>query len=180
MHVSFRNRLTFFFIVLVILPVIAVAAVGILIVHDSENSKNATSLNRARVAAEALYDDAQRPRDGGRGRPSRPTTGSPWRSATATAPPSRIGSRPSPSGPARSGYASCSTVKSRSRRARARRSRLRAAGWSTRTASPRGELDLSVTRPDEFANLLERVTGFDVVLSQDGEFGRRQPGGRAG
>ena len=58
MHVSFRNRLTFFFIVLVILPVIAVAAVGILIVHDSENSKNETSLDRARVAAEALYTDA--------------------------------------------------------------------------------------------------------------------------
>ena len=32
MHVSFRNRLTFFFILLVILPVLAVATVGILIV----------------------------------------------------------------------------------------------------------------------------------------------------
>ncbi len=34
---------------------------------------------------------------------------------------------------------------------------------------PAGELDLSVTRPDDFASLLERVTGFDVVLSQGGK-----------
>ncbi len=37
---SFRNRLTFFFILLVILPVLAVASVGILIVRDSEERKN--------------------------------------------------------------------------------------------------------------------------------------------
>ena len=59
MHVSFRNRLTFFFIVLVILPVLAVAAVGILLVRDSENTKNAGSLNRAQLAAEGLYTDAR-------------------------------------------------------------------------------------------------------------------------
>ena len=38
MHVSFRNRLTFFFILLVILPVLAVAVVGIMIVRSNENS----------------------------------------------------------------------------------------------------------------------------------------------
>ena len=99
-------------------------------------------------------------------KPSRPTTGSPRRSATATAPRSRTGSRPSPSGPARSACASRSTARSRSRRARARRSRPCAAGWSTRTARPPGNGPLG-TRPDEFANLLERVTGFDVVLTQE-------------
>ena len=48
---SFRNRLTFFFILLVILPVLAVASVGILIVRDSEEAKNDTSLGQAQLAA---------------------------------------------------------------------------------------------------------------------------------
>ena len=59
MHVSFRNRLTVFFIVLVILPVLAVAAVGILIVRDSEAGKNADSARQAQRAAEGLYEDAR-------------------------------------------------------------------------------------------------------------------------
>jgi len=45
MHVSFRNRLTFFFILLVILPVLAVAFVGILIVRDSEEGKTDAGLS---------------------------------------------------------------------------------------------------------------------------------------
>jgi hypothetical protein len=47
MHVSFRNRLTFFFILLVILPVLALALVGILIVRDSEAGKTDTRLGQA-------------------------------------------------------------------------------------------------------------------------------------
>jgi hypothetical protein len=53
--VSFRNRLTFFFILLVILPVLAVAFVGILIVRDSEEGKTDAGLAQAQVAAEGLY-----------------------------------------------------------------------------------------------------------------------------
>jgi diguanylate cyclase (GGDEF)-like protein len=56
---SFRNRLTFFFILLVILPVLAVASVGILIVRDSEEQKNDQALQQAQQAARGLYSDAR-------------------------------------------------------------------------------------------------------------------------
>ena len=59
MHLSFRNRLTFFFILLVILPVLAVASVGILIVRNSEEGKNNDALEQAQRAAEGLYNDAE-------------------------------------------------------------------------------------------------------------------------
>ena len=52
---SFRNRLTFFFILLVIVPVLAVAGVGIAIVRDSEETRNDEALAQAERAAEALY-----------------------------------------------------------------------------------------------------------------------------
>src|SRR5215207_11738194 len=58
-HVSFRNRLTFFFILLVILPVLAVALVGILIVRDSEQGKTDAGLEQAQTAAEGLYRESR-------------------------------------------------------------------------------------------------------------------------
>jgi diguanylate cyclase (GGDEF)-like protein len=57
--VSFRNRLTFFFILLVILPVLAVASVGILIVRNSEEGKNEAALTQAQLAAEGLYQESR-------------------------------------------------------------------------------------------------------------------------
>ena len=59
MHVSFRNRLTFFFILLVILPVLAVAAVGLLIVESVESSSTEDQVQTARKTAGALYESAQ-------------------------------------------------------------------------------------------------------------------------
>ncbi len=59
MHVSFRNRLTFFFILLVILPVLAVATVGILIVRNSEEGKTDERLQQAQKAAREIYGDAR-------------------------------------------------------------------------------------------------------------------------
>ena len=59
MHVSFRNRLTFFFVLLVILPVLAVAFVGILIVRDSEEEKTDSTLTQAQTAAEGLYSESR-------------------------------------------------------------------------------------------------------------------------
>ena len=59
MHVSFRNRLTFFFILLVILPVLAVAVVGILIVRNTEEGQTDERLSLAQRAAEGLYRDAR-------------------------------------------------------------------------------------------------------------------------
>jgi diguanylate cyclase (GGDEF)-like protein len=57
--VSFRNRLTFFFILLVILPVLAVALVGVLVVRDSEAGKRDAALEQARLAADGLYQDSR-------------------------------------------------------------------------------------------------------------------------
>jgi diguanylate cyclase (GGDEF)-like protein len=59
MHVSFRNRLTFFFILLVILPVLAVATVGLLIVHNAEQARTGDRLESAQQAATALYVASQ-------------------------------------------------------------------------------------------------------------------------
>ena len=59
MHVSFRNRLTFFFILLVILPVLAVATVGLLIVHNAETTATNKQLESAQKAASALYEASQ-------------------------------------------------------------------------------------------------------------------------
>ncbi|MET0685910.1 MAG: diguanylate cyclase [Solirubrobacteraceae bacterium] len=59
MHVSFRNRLTFFFILLVVLPVIAVGIVGILIVRNAEETANDQRLDSAQTAAEALSESSQ-------------------------------------------------------------------------------------------------------------------------
>ncbi len=169
MHVSFRNRLTFFFIVLVILPVLAVAAVGILLVRDSESSKNESSLSRAKLAAEGLYTDS---RD--RAMVIARTVQTDDRLAEAV----RDGDR----------AAQQDRLEALTERTGAVRVRLVLDGQEAVEAGegeaiapvrsrvvdangePAGELDLSVTRPDDFATLLERVTGFDVVLSQGGEF----------
>jgi diguanylate cyclase (GGDEF)-like protein len=59
MHLSFRNRLTFFFILLVILPVLAVAFVGIVIVRETEESNTNARLERAQSAAEGVYVEAR-------------------------------------------------------------------------------------------------------------------------
>ena len=59
MHVSFRNRLTFFFILLVIVPVLAVGFVGLLIVRDSEEHNTQDRLNQSEQAANEFYEEAR-------------------------------------------------------------------------------------------------------------------------
>src|SRR3954468_5690238 len=51
---SFRNRLTVFFIVLVILPMIVVAAVGFVLASDSEQGKTDARLSEAQTSASGL------------------------------------------------------------------------------------------------------------------------------
>ena len=66
MHVSFRNRLTFFFILLVVLPVIAVGIVGILIVRNAEEgetTRGSTRRRRGRRLFETHKDNARRSRE---------------------------------------------------------------------------------------------------------------------
>ncbi len=56
---SFRNRLTVFFIVLVILPMIVVAAVGVVLASDSEQGKTDARLSEAQTAASGLFREEQ-------------------------------------------------------------------------------------------------------------------------
>src|SRR5829696_4537975 len=56
---SFRNRLTVFFIVLVILPMIVVAAVGFVLASDSEQGKTEARLSDAQRFASGLFQEFQ-------------------------------------------------------------------------------------------------------------------------
>ena len=56
---SFRNRLTVFFIVLVILPMIVVAAVGVVLASDSEQGKTDARLSEAQRSASGLFREEQ-------------------------------------------------------------------------------------------------------------------------
>ena len=56
---SFRNRLTIFFIVLVILPMVVVATVGFVLAAASEQGKTDASLSAARRSASGLFREFQ-------------------------------------------------------------------------------------------------------------------------
>ena len=56
---SFRNRLTVFFIVLVILPMVVVAAVGFVLAADSEQGKTDARLSEAQRSASGLFRESQ-------------------------------------------------------------------------------------------------------------------------
>src|SRR4051794_1686242 len=56
---SFRNRLTVFFIVLVILPMVVVAAVGFVLASDSEQGKTDARLSEAQRAGSGLFREFQ-------------------------------------------------------------------------------------------------------------------------
>jgi diguanylate cyclase (GGDEF)-like protein len=56
---SFRTRLTWFFIVIVIVPMIAVAVVLFRLVADSERGKSDARLSQAQTSASAVFTDAQ-------------------------------------------------------------------------------------------------------------------------
>ena len=56
---SFRRRLTWFFIVIVIVPMVAVALVLFSLVAKSERGKSDARLSQAQTSAQALFQDAQ-------------------------------------------------------------------------------------------------------------------------
>jgi diguanylate cyclase (GGDEF)-like protein len=58
MHMSFRNRLTVFFVLLVILPVLALAFVGIQLVRDAEEGRVDPGLRQSQRVARALYRES--------------------------------------------------------------------------------------------------------------------------
>src|SRR5829696_6032222 len=167
MHVSFRNRLTFFFILLVILPVLAVASVGILIVRDSEEGKNEASLGQAQLAAEGLYRDSREraqvvaqtvttddalalaARDKDRPAQQRRLEDLAQRGGAVRVRLTLDGDEPVEAG---SGEAIAPA-----------RSRVVDA-----SGRPAGRMDLSVQTADDFADLLARVTGLEVLITQGG------------
>ncbi len=164
---SFRNRLTLFFILLVILPVLAVAAVGILIVRDSEEQKNEQALDQAKRAAEGLYQEA---RD--RAQVVAQTATTDDELAVAVRDDDRAAQQ--------------RRLEDLMRRGGAVRVRLKLVGEEPVEAGggeavaparsrvvdadgrPRGRMDVSVTTATDFAALLESVTGYEVVITQDG------------
>jgi diguanylate cyclase (GGDEF)-like protein len=165
--VSFRNRLTFFFILLVILPVLAVASVGILIVRDSEEQKNDAALTQAQLAAEGLYRDARERAD---------VVAQTVRTDDQLAIAVRDGDR----------AAQQRRLEELAERGGADRVRLTLRGEEpVETGSgevvapsrsrvvdaegrPAGRMDLSVTSAAAYADLLGSVTGLEVLLTQNG------------
>src|SRR3954468_4749722 len=58
MHMRFRNRLTVFFVLLVILPVLALAFVGVQLVRDAEEGRVDPGLMQSQRAARGLYRES--------------------------------------------------------------------------------------------------------------------------
>jgi diguanylate cyclase (GGDEF)-like protein len=166
MHVSFRNRLTFFFILLVILPVLAVAFVGILIVRDSEEGKTDAGLAQAQVAAQGLYRESRdrsktvartvttdeelavAVRDGDRAALQKRLEDLAQRGGAVRVRLTLMGEEPIEAGGSEDPVApAVSRI-------------IDAAG------DPAGTMSLSVSTAEDFAKLLARVTGLEVLLTQ--------------
>jgi len=164
---SFRNRLTLFFILLVIVPVFAVAFVGILIVRDSEEGKNEASLAQARLAADGLYRDSRE-----RAQVVAQTVSTDDELAVAVRDNDRAAQQRRLEDLAKRGGATRVRLKLTGEEpveagsgevvAPARSRVVDAAGH------PAGQMDLSVTTADDYAELLARVTGDEAVISQEG------------
>jgi diguanylate cyclase (GGDEF)-like protein len=164
--VSFRNRLTFFFLLLVILPVLAVAAVGILIVQNSEEDRNDATLQQAQRAARGLYEDAQARaqvvaqtvrtddalavavRDDNRAAQQRRLEDLRRRGGAERVQLTLDGEEPVEAGSGQAVAAARSQVVDADGR-------------------QRGSLVVSVTTANDFASLLAQVTGYGVALTQD-------------
>jgi diguanylate cyclase (GGDEF)-like protein len=165
--VSFRNRLTLFFILLVIVPVFAVAFVGIMIVRNSEEGKNRATLDQAELAAQRLYQDSRvraqkvaqtasiddelavAVRDNDRAAQQERLEELARRGGAVRVRLTLMGEEPVEAG---SGDAV----------APARSRVVDAAGTLA------GRMELSVTTADDYADLVARVTGWEAMLSQNG------------
>ena len=165
---SFRNRLTFFFILLVILPVLAVALVGIVIVRDSEAGKTDAGLAQAQLVAEGLYRESrERAQAVARTVARDDALAAAVRDDDRSAVQDRLdalvrrgdavrvqltldGQEPIEATDGGDGVAV----------AQARSRILDADG------RPAGEMKLSVSTAEDYANLLARVTGLEVLLTE--------------
>ncbi|MBA3408258.1 MAG: diguanylate cyclase [Solirubrobacterales bacterium] len=163
---SFRNRLSFFFILLVILPVLAVALVGILIVRDSEVGKTEAGLEQAKTAAAGLYRESRE-----RAETVARSVAEDEQLAVAVRDRDRAALQ--------------DRLEDLARRGGAVRVRLSLAGGQTVEAGggdavapavtrivdadgrPAGQMRLSVTTARDYAAVLGSVTGLEVLLTQE-------------
>ena len=163
---SFRNRLTFFFILLVILPVLALTLVGILIVRGSEREQSDAVLERAKTAAAGIYGESRE-----RARIVSGTVATDEQLAVAI----REGDR----------AALQDRLEALARRGGAVRVQLELADGQPVEAGggeavapavtrildadgrPAGQMRLAVTTAEDFAQAVGRVTGLEVLLTED-------------
>ena len=165
---SFRNRLTFFFILLVILPVLAVGLVAFLTLRSIEEGKLDAGLDQAQIAALGLYDQSQ-----GRAEVVARTVSMDEELAAAVRDGDRAALeerlenlrqrggadhvRLTPNGQAPIDVGKPDTIAPATGRV------VDANGQTA------GRLSLSVSTAKEFARLLKDVTNLEVILTQDGE-----------
>jgi diguanylate cyclase (GGDEF)-like protein len=165
---SFRNRLTFFFLVLVALPVLAVAVGGYAVIRSYHESETDERLSLAEAAAASLYDDEV-------ARAERTIEGVQGDAALAGA--VREGDRA-----ALQRWVGELLARERLARAVLRVSGVRevaggnpgAVAYASRRLSgadggPAGQLAVSTVTGEEYADLLGDVTGLDVVVSRGSE-----------
>ena len=161
---SFRNRLTFFFIVLVILPMIVVATVGFVLASDSERGKTNARLFEAQRSAMGLFEEFRdRAEAGARaiGQDARLS------GAIESGDRARIQKRLEMLAAESSAVRAVMTldgvgrfdVGRREAVAPARTSLINAKGASA------GKLDVSVITAEDYARLLKRVTGTQAVVT---------------
>jgi diguanylate cyclase (GGDEF)-like protein len=163
---SFRNRLTLFFIVIVIVPMIAVMVVLFRLVSETTESQANARLGQAQRGAQAEYGDAR---------------------ATGAEAAALIGSAPDLASAirARDRAAIRSELAELARRSRSRRVRADLDGLGrfevgggdvvapamTRLVDARnrpvGRLEVGVVRAQEYVTTLARQAGLDVVLSEE-------------
>jgi diguanylate cyclase (GGDEF)-like protein len=168
MHVSFRNRLTFFFILLVIVPVLAVGFVGVLIVRDSEERNTENTLEQAEKAAVEFYRESRERSD-----KVAETVGNDEELAVAV----REGDR----------AALQTRLEDLAQRGGAVRVWLKVPGQAPINAGggerdaiahsvsqvndaagrPAARMRLSVTTAEDYANLLARATGLQVLITRN-------------
>jgi diguanylate cyclase (GGDEF)-like protein len=164
---SFRSRLTLFFLVIVIVPMIAVAVVLFRLVGDSEEGKTDAQLGQAQRAASGLFDDLQR-----RAAAASRTIGGDEALAAAIQRRERAGVQ--------------DRLERLARRERTRRLVLRLdslgrfeVGDAPALAPSRsrltdgmepevGDLVVSMISAREYVELVRRMTGLDVVVTQPG------------
>src|SRR3954454_152709 len=177
---SFRNRLSAFFIVLVILPMIVVAAVGFVLASDSEQGKTNARLSEAQRAGSGLFREFQdRAQVAARVIGEDPQLSAAIRSGKRDAIQRRLASLASDARTTRTTM----TLKRAGRFATGSGDAVAPA--RTRLVDDKGAsagmLAVSVITAKDYAALVKRVTGANVVVrAPHGVFASTLPDARAG